>query len=317
MESALDQSLLADVESAAVEMARHAGQLVQSYFGRPIEVEFKDKKNQDPVTRADKESQAYLYDAISRRFPDHGVIGEESPEEESEALASDLMWVLDPLDGTTNFLNGLPMYGVSIGVLNRGTPMAAALFLPWPGKADGVVLHARKGGGSWLDNEAFSLPLSETPEAGKLTGLPGSFGAQFRLRKGLRRCVGEVRMTGSVAYELAMVARGVMQYAVLGGPRTWDVAAGVLIVEEAGGRVLVRPHRNRRWEPLVTVGPAWDSGPPSLKALRRWAAPIIAASPQVADFVAANLARRRRPLARAARLLKKLQSLGGSPERPH
>ena len=316
MAIAPDRLLIAEIESAAVEMARNAGHLVQGYFGRSVEVEFKDAKKTDPVTRADKESQAYLYEAIARRFPGHGIVGEESSDE-SEAPASDLMWVLDPLDGTTNFLNGLPLYGVSIGVLHRGAPVVGALFLPWPGKAEGVVIHARRQGGSWMDGEAFSLPLSETPEAGRLTGLPGSFAAQFRLGKGLRSRVGEVRMTGSVAYELAMVARGVMQYAVFGGPRIWDVAAGVLIVEEAGGRVLVRRHRNSRWQPMATVGPAWDSGPPSVRALRRWAAPMVAASPQVADFVAANLARRSRLLARAARLLKRSQSRGGSPARPH
>ena len=116
-----------------------------------------------------------------------------------EAPAADVLWVLDPLDGTTNFLNGLPVYAVSIGVLYRGTPVAGALFVPWPGSNGGVVLHARRGGGARMEDEALSVLDGDAPEAGRLTGLPASFGARFRVGSGLRRQPGEVRVTGSIA----------------------------------------------------------------------------------------------------------------------
>ncbi len=307
MEGVLNEVLVTEIEAGATEMARRAGEILQAHFGRPLEVEYKDKEKQDPVTSVDKESHTYLCEAISRQFPEHGILSEESSPDEMEAPAADFLWVLDPLDGTTNFLNGLPIYAVSIGVLHRGALLAAALFIPWPGEKGGCVLHARRGNGTWLDGERLSIPQTEGPQANRLTGLPASFGAQFRLRKGLRHRVGEVRMTGSIVYELAMTTRGICQYVVFGGPRIWDVAAGALIVMEAGGTVLVRRRRGRRWESLTSLGPSWKSGPPSLKKLRNWSASLIAGNNQIAPFVAANLRSRFHLRARVARLLRRLR----------
>ena len=157
MEGLVDQRALAEIEAKAVELAGEVGKIVQGCFGVPMEIEYKDEMKRDPVTSVDKESQAYLYEAISRYFPDHDILGEEGSHSE-EASASDFLWVLDPLDGTTNFLSGLPVYAVSIGVLHRGTPVAGALFIPWPGKDAGYVLHARKGAGAWKGEERISMP---------------------------------------------------------------------------------------------------------------------------------------------------------------
>ena len=294
-ESVLEQ--LPIVEAEAVKMAREAGRIVSSLFGKSIQVDYKDEKKTDPVTAADTQSQAFLVEAIKSRFPDHGVLGEEGgDEEEQEVTATDWLWVLDPLDGTTNFLNGLPIYAVSIGVLYRGVPVAAALYLPWPEAGSGFVMHARRGGGAFQDDEPLSLEDVETVIANRLSGIPGSFGGQYRVGKELRRKVGEVRVTGSIAYELAMVARGVMQYCVIGGPRLWDMAAGVLVVAEAGGAVMVRQRRG--WQPMASLIPTWSTIPPTMKELRNWVQPLVAGKARIAPFVASNL-RRRRPSLRA------------------
>ena len=270
-------------------------------------MDYKDeKKERDPVTQADKESQEYLRDRILARFPDHEVLGEEDAERE-EAVSSDFLWVLDPLDGTTNFLNGLPVYAVSVGVLHRGQPAAAALFLPWPGEASGRVLHARRGGGTWDGDAPIAPSPQDGPRPNRLTGLPGSFGGAFRVRRPLRGKLGEPRVTGSIAYELGMAATGVFQYVLLGAPKLWDVAAGVLVAAESGGSVLVGPERGGPWRPLETLGPSWDGGRPSLKALRGWSRPIVAGRPEVAQFVAGNLVRRRSFRGRLRRLLAGLK----------
>ena len=300
----LDDNLILEIEDRAAEMAKRAGEIVQSHFGRQLEVEYKGKGEKDPVTSADKESQAYLSEGISRFFPSHGILGEEGPEE--DGAAPDFLWVLDPLDGTTNFLNGLPIYAVSIGVLHRGRPIAGAIFIPWHGDGNGCVLRARRGGGARMGDVPIEIPSSEGPQNNRLTGLPGSFGARFRVGKDLRRRVGEVRVTGSIAYELAMTACGAFQYAMFGGPKIWDVAAGVLVVTEAGGTVLVWERKRRSWKPMTTLGPSWEVGPPSLKEVRDWTSPVIAGSAQVAPFVAANLRRRFPMSARVARLLRVL-----------
>ncbi|GIT44475.1 MAG: hypothetical protein Ct9H300mP11_24110 [Chloroflexota bacterium] len=124
----LDDALVEEIEQFAVEIARGPGPGVLSgHFGSQVQVEFKDKHERDPVTAVDKETQQYLTGEIAKRFPHHGVLGEEGTKEEkeSEDLAKDILWVLDPLDGTTNYMNGLPMFASSIGVMYRGWPIAA------------------------------------------------------------------------------------------------------------------------------------------------------------------------------------------------
>ena len=307
LDTPLDEDLAQEMESVAAGAALGAGKLLQGYLGGPMGVDYKDeKKERDPVTQADREAQEYLKDAILGRFPDHEVLGEEDSERDG-APSSDFLWVLDPLDGTTNFLNGLPVYAVSVGVLHRGVPAAAALFLPWPAESGGRVLRARRGGGAWDGDVRLVLSPQDAPRPNRLTGLPGSFGGTFRARPPLRGKLGEPRVTGSIAYELGMAATGVFQYVLLGAPKLWDVAAGVLVVAEAGGAVLVGPRGRGSWQALDTLGPSWDDGPPDLKALRGWSRSIVAGSPEVAEFVARNLARRR-SLCRVVRRL--LASLG-------
>ena len=304
-----DQSYLRRLEDASAELAQRAGALLRDRFGSILDVEFKDKKKEvDPVTSADKDSQELLKAEIANRFPDHGILGEEDADGE-DAVSPDYLWVLDPLDGTTNFLNGLPVYAVSIGVLHKGVPVAASLFVPWPNASGGVVLHAHRGGGCRLDGELLTINSREGPNPNRLSGLPGSFGQGFRFSGGLQKRAGEPRVTGSIAYEMALVAMGSVQYALFGGPRLWDVAAGVLIVAEAGGQVMLRPKGSRTWEQALALVTGWEKGAPNLKDLRRWSLPVLAGDSLVIPSVAANL-RRRRPSARRrlAMLLRKLRS---------
>ena len=302
----VDDKLTRDVETAAVQMARGAGEILAGYFGRQMSIEYKDEAQRDPVTAADKESQEYLSKEIARRFPDHGVLGEEDTEE-ADTPSPDILWVLDPLDGTTNFLNGLPVYACSIGVLYRGSPLAAALYIPWPNAAGGFVLHCRKGGGCFADDDPVNVFESEEPESNRLIGLPGSFSMTTRFGPKIRAKAGEMRTTGSIAYELAMTACGVMQYSVFGAPHIWDMAAGALAVIEAKGAVMTRLQGEKRWHHLESLVPTWESKPPSLKELRSWMAPLVAGNRQVAPLIAANIRPRFRPLAKLRRLARRLQ----------
>ena len=288
-----NETLARELEETAVLLARGAGEILADLFGRQISIEYKDEHQQDPVTEADTAAQKYLVNEIAARFPDHGILGEEDADD-SESPAPDFLWVLDPLDGTTNFLNGLPVYACSVGLLYRGRPLAGALYLPWPKPGGGFVLHCRKGGGCRADGESVSVYQSEEPVNNRLTGLPGGLGQSMRFGGQLRGKVGEVRTTGSIAYELAMTACGVMQYSVFGSPHLWDMAAGVLAVQEAGGTVMTRFSREKRWHPLDSLVPTWETRPPTFKELRRWVAPLIAGNRQVAPLVAHNMRRRLR-----------------------
>ena len=297
MEGHVDGAELAEIEGRAIEMAREAGVILRKYFGARFDVTYKDKERRNPVTVVDTECQALLTDAISRHYPDHGIVGEED-EEESEEVAPDFVWVLDPLDGTNNFVGGLPVFACSIGVLYRGAPVVGALYIPWPGEGDGAVMHARSGGGAFIDGEPLAVYRGPEPEGSRLTALPASFDRGYRLGKSMRRRVGEVRVTGSIAHELAMTAKGVLQYSITTRPRLWDVAGGAALVVEAGGLVMVGRNvggrwplaaPRLRWEPLRSFMPDWRSGATTLAELRRWSAPLVVGGPQVARHVAESI----------------------------
>ena len=310
-----DDVLACEIEAAAVEMAQGAGDILAAHFGRKISIEYKDKEERDPVTEVDKACQDYLVGEINRRFPDHSILGEEQSEEEAKKAkedagatdppCGDFLWVLDPLDGTTNFLNGLPVYAVSVGVLHKGRPLAGALFIPWPKPGGGFVLHCRQGGGCFVGEDPVEVYKSDEPVNNRLAGLPGHFSYFTKYGKGLRGKSGEPRTTGSIAYELAMTACGVMQYAVFGAPRMWDMAAGALAVMEAGGTVMTRSPKEKGWHVMESFVPTWQEKPPTLKELRRWVAPLVVGNNKVAPLLAANLRSRFHPMAKVRRITRR------------
>ena len=300
------EQLAREIADFAAQLARGAGDLLLDHFGRRITVEYKDEAQRDPVTSADKACQEFLSTEIAKRFPEHGILGEEDPEEAgADTPAPDLVWVLDPLDGTTNFLNGLPVYASSIGVLHRGKPLAGALFIPWPKAGGGFVLQCCQGRGCFADDEPVSVYESDQPGSNRLVGLPGSFFQTAGFRSKIHGNAGEMRITGSIAYELAMTACGVMQYSIFGAPRMWDMLAGALAVIEAKGTVMTRFGREKRWHPLEALVPDWETKQPSFKELRNWTAPLVAGNSKVAPLIAENIRPKFRPLAKLRRLSRK------------
>ena len=293
-----------DIEAAALAFAWGAGKILAEQFGRQLTIEYKDKNQLDPVTSADKSTQEYLVGEITQRFPSHGILGEEgSAEADPTGPAPDILWVLDPLDGTTNFLNGLPVYASSIGVLYRGRPVVGAVYIPWPTPGGGFVIHCHRGGGARVAlaegsaGEPVSVYASDKPVGNRLIGLPGFFVYTTKFGKPVGRNPGELRTTGSIAYELAMTACGVLQYAIIGAPRMWDMLGGAIAVQEAGGTVMTRLAREKHWHSMDSLVPTWETNPPTLKELRQWVAPLVAGNQQVAPLIAHNMKRRFRPVA--------------------
>ena len=312
-----DDQTLARIEACATDLARGAGAILSGHFGTSIDVQYKDKNQRDPVTNVDKESQEFLRQSIAAQFPEHGILGEEDEEEKEGkgTLAQDYLWILDPLDGTRNFLSGLPLYACSVGVIYRGVAIVGAIFVPWPSDGGGVVLHARRGGGAFAGQEPITVFESEEPDPNALVTLPASFGGIYRFRKSMHGKIGEVRVTGSIAYELAITARGILEYCITTSPRLWDVAAGVVLVMEAGGAV----YQGRRatglrslftateWAPLDALVPDWSTGKTTTLELRKWSVPLVLGNPEVVRQVTSNLRSRvplRRRIARAVRRIK-------------
>lgn len=300
----LDDDRLVGIEAAAAEFAAGAGALLLERFRTKLMIRYKGQGHENPVTDADHAAEAYLRHAIHARFPDHGVLGEEGSEPPRHAP---WVWVVDPLDGTANFINGLPLWSVSVGVLWYGRPVVGAIFTPAGPTATHVVVRARMGGGAFLNDAPIRVMPEPEPTRQRLASLPAHYWQDLRFRKRGPTRLGEARTLGSIALELALIAAGTLQYGIFWGPRIWDVAAGVAIVREAGGIALSRRRIGQPWLDLYAFDPGREQRG-AAPSLRGWKGSIIAGSPPATRLIAADIRGRIRlpPIASVrARLLRR------------
>ena len=282
--------MLCSLEEHASWLAQEAGTLLLGLFNQNLHVEYKSAGYRDPVSNADKAAEQLLISHIQNNFPKHGILSEET--EDSPIMDCDFLWVLDPLDGTTNYVNHYPFFGVSLGILYQGIPVVGAIFVSTPLISGGQVVHARHGGGAFVGDVPVRVYDGAEPSEGGLISAPGGSWVDRNLTKALRGKLGEVRFTGSIAYELAMVASGVLQCASFVHPKIWDVAAGVIVIREAGGEVLVRG-KNQRMEPLISFLQP-HPGLPIDGDLRKWGAGMLVGNQSVLRLMADNFKPRRK-----------------------
>ena len=214
------------------EIAREAGALLMSYFEQRIKFEYKG--DVDLVTEADRKSEALIFERIRSRWPGHDVIGEEGSRIET---GSDYRWYVDPLDGTTNFAHGFPVFSVSLAVEYKGKRVAAVVYDPTRDE----LFAAELGRGAYLNGDRIHVSaVTDLAESLVATGFPSHkrhknpniyFYHQITLR------THGVRRAGSAALDLCSVAAGRFDGFWEFNLNSWDTAAGVLMVEEAGGRV--------------------------------------------------------------------------------
>ena len=219
----------------AAQAAAEAGaQVLEAYF-RQDSLEVQAKGEHDFVTQADREAEEAVLGEIRRRYPAHGVLAEEGG---LLAGRGEYQWIIDPLDGTTNFLQGLPIWGVSVACRRGPELVVAAVFDPQGGNR----FSARRGGGAFWNGRRMAV--SARP------GLDGAFlatGYPFRARATLdvylavfRNVFLEaraIRRCGAATLDLAYTAAGVFDGFFEFRLSPWDIAAGALLIEEAGGRV--------------------------------------------------------------------------------
>jgi myo-inositol-1(or 4)-monophosphatase len=242
---------LQEIEQLAVAIAGEAGSILRTYFSRSLRVDFKQKDQRDPVTEADREVERMAKEAILARFPEHAVLGEEGADEGLPGAA--FQWVIDPLDGTTNFINSLPLFASSIGVFEGDQLAAGAIFIPGGSGGRDAIFHASRGSGLFIDTDRLDPPDGLPQGRTRLAAVPAEMSSHWRAGY---RALGEGRSLGSVAYEMAMTACGNLHLCMFNRPRVWDVAAGMLLIREGGGRVYHRSHVKRAaWHELVTLPP--------------------------------------------------------------
>ena len=305
--SGADRRVLVDAEAVCVQAIREAGAVLLSHFRQPLDVEFKDKGQQSPVTEADRQSEELLRESLQRAFPDHGVVGEEA--EDAVNPEADYLWFLDPLDGTSNFAAGLPAFAISMGLCFRGVPVLGVVAVPWEGPG-GTIFRAHAGGGAYCNDEPMRAAGADTPAGTRLASTPGWMLQQYRVRRRADLHKLNVRSAGSIAYELAYAARGTFQLTVISGARLWDMVAGAVLVQEAGGGVLFCNGRARRWRPWAAFQrealPAPFGQDPA--ALRKLHVYMLAGNAEMVRQRAAQVSLRRLPgpLARLRRRGRKL-----------
>lgn len=225
----------------AAEIAREAGARLREFFSQGVETEYKG--DVDVVTVADRTVEKLIRTRLGEAFPDHGMYGEEGTRERMER---EFRWYVDPLDGTTNFAHGFPQFCVSLGLEQRpaglepeqdGTLLAGVIFDPMRDE----LYTAERGRGAQLNGRPLHVSrIPDLAEALVSTGFPSRkrhlspnvhFYQEFTLRShGVRRA-------GSAALDLAYVAAGRLEAFWEFNLNPWDTAAGILLVEEAGGRV--------------------------------------------------------------------------------
>jgi myo-inositol-1(or 4)-monophosphatase len=230
-----------DFISQAAEIAREAGALLRDHFDKGVETEYKG--DVDLVTVADRSAEKLIRNRLGEAFPEHGIFGEEGTRERME---SEFRWYVDPLDGTTNFAHGFPQFCVSMGLEHRpagpkpevdGVLTAAVIYDPMRDE----LFTAGRGCGTRLNGKLVRASrIKVLAEALLATGFPSRkrhaspnvhFYQEFTLRShGVRRA-------GSAALDLAYVACGRMEAFWEFNLNPWDTAAGILLVQEAGGRV--------------------------------------------------------------------------------
>jgi myo-inositol-1(or 4)-monophosphatase len=219
----------------AVRAAHHAGDFIVRKINKLPEIQIEVKAKNDYVTDVDREAEARIIDDLLKAYPGHGILAEESGVIEGK---DEFRWIIDPLDGTTNYLHGFPHYAVSIACEQKGKLMHGVIYDPIKQE----LFCASRGDGATLNNRRIRVSSANSVDGALIaTGFP--FRHPDQLDEFLRRfnaffkSATDIRRAGSAALDLAYVAAGRLDGYWESGLNSWDLAAGALIMREAGGLV--------------------------------------------------------------------------------
>lgn len=219
----------------AVRAARRAGEVIIRSLNRLESLTVASKGRNDFVTEVDHAAEHEIISTIRRHYPQHAFLAEES----GASGESDTVWIIDPLDGTTNFMHGFPVFAVSIACQIKGRLEHAVVYDPMRGE----LFTASRGAGAHLENHRLRVSKARTLEGSLVaTGFPyradsAHADAYFDMLKAVSQQAAGVRRLGAAALDLAYLAAGRVDAFWEFGLSPWDTAAGTLLVQEAGGRI--------------------------------------------------------------------------------
>ena len=219
--------------NVAVRAARAAGQIILRYMNRLDSLEVIEKQRHDYVSEVDKLAESEIIRELRRAYPRDAILGEES----GQIGKSRNVWTIDPLDGTHNYLRGFPHFSVSIALVENGEPVVGVVYDPLRDE----LFTASKGDGAFLNDRRIRVGKRDGLGGALLvTGFPyrqrRHLDAQMAMTRALLNEAEDIRRTGSAALDLAYVAAGRVDGYFEIGLYAWDMAAGCLLVREAGGR---------------------------------------------------------------------------------
>ncbi len=221
--------------NVAIEAAREAGRFLKLGIGKVRTIEVKAGDERNLVSEMDKGAEERIISIIRRNYPSHAILAEESG---GSLAPAEYRWIIDPLDGTTNYLHGVPIFSVSIGIERRGELVAGVVYDP----NQDEMFTAEKGGGAFLNGKRLKVSSSSVlSESLLVTGFPYNVtenpdNAVEHFVHFLMEARG-VRRLGSAAIDLCYVAAGRFDAFWEVSLSPWDMAAGALLVQEAGGRI--------------------------------------------------------------------------------
>jgi myo-inositol-1(or 4)-monophosphatase len=218
----------------AIRAARQAGNVIMRSFSRLDSLTVSEKQVNDYVTEVDRNAEQAIIEIIRRAYPGHAILAEESGNQGK----ADFQWIIDPLDGTTNYLHGFPQFAVSIALMHRGQLQSAVVYDPTRDE----MFTADRGAGALLNDRRLRVTDHKGLRGALLgTGIPFRdqrfIDAYLGMLKDLTQQTAGIRRPGSAALDFAYVAAGRLDGFWELGLSVWDFAAGALLVEEAGGMV--------------------------------------------------------------------------------
>jgi len=234
---------------SAIDAARGAGSIIMQYYKSKYEI--RDKSYHNPVTTADHAADTYLKETLTKEYPEYGWLSEETLDS-AERLDKYRTWVVDPLDGTKEFIEGVDHFVVSVGLVENGEPIVGVLYNP----ASKEIFTASKGMGAYLDGNKLSCSTSSNfkemiilnSRSETRNGLWTPYANDFK----------EQRAIGSVAYKLGLTSASKADvFASLRPKNEWDVCAGHCIIREAGGEMVTlegKPIKYNNPKTLITPG---------------------------------------------------------------
>ena len=257
------------LEIFAYELAAESGQKIINALINPGEISYKGQAKQtkipnNPVSDSDKMIESFIRNQLRRHYPEHSIIGEE--EDATGSTTESYTWVIDPIDGTTNFINNLPIFGCSIGLMYKNSPIVGAIWLSTSHKLIPGVYHGNIFGELQFNNQEIVIAKNNKSVKRKLHTLPYAVPARSNQT--------DVRVSGSAVFEIALLAVGVIDGAYLNNMRLWDIVAGMALLRAAKKETWLKSKKT--WIQIKNELDGKIPLPENPKNIQKWRGTIVA-----------------------------------------